>query len=252
MTYEVKYFKSQNTIQEDLFLLAKGHYKTQNIERLTALRLILAVHVTGMDYIRDRDLLHWLLSSFYNPGIILPRREDVHRLMVNPGSIHTHLQRRYTKEQLMIFEILNQVSTLQVRAKPAPAEPVTQTVDVEGYVWLLPFPHPKIDPKMQSLFDSYAAHEADILESPLMFDESGPVDEEYDRRETIAIPRVRYEQFLMQPRQSHGNRSWAERVYQYFKFDDLVRPANKRWAERFRSLKDNFDAERELNNKLTY
>ena len=85
MTYEVKYFKSQNTIQEDLFLLAKGHYKTQNIERLTALRLILAVHVTGMDYIRDRDLLHWLLSSFYNPGIILPRREDVHRLMVNPG-----------------------------------------------------------------------------------------------------------------------------------------------------------------------
>lgn len=132
--------RSTNTLQQDLFLLAKGHYTTHQLDRFTAIKLILGVHVIAAKYIRDRDIIFLLMKEFYVPGIIMKNREDVIDILMNPGSIHNHSTPRPSKDELIIHDLMDRVSVLRV---------------FEDGKWLMPFERSEPDPNVQASLDEY-------------------------------------------------------------------------------------------------
>lgn len=137
-------FKAANNIQQDLFFLAKNHYRIRKIDRITSIKLILSVHVIAMEYLQLRDILHWLMSEFYEKGVILTRPDNVTRLIVNPGSIHNFPPGKRSHQELMIHEIMDQIAIKQV---------------YENGDYLLNFDKGTPDPQVQALLDAYAAYE---------------------------------------------------------------------------------------------
>ena len=215
-------FRPVNTIQQDLFMLAKSHYKGDHIDRITSVKLILTPHVANLEHLRTRDVMFWVAKGFYVPGIILPNREDVLSLLINPASIHTHGRQKLEFEELVIYEMLDRVSTLTC---------------FRDDVWLLPFERPVPDPNMQALFDAYSVYQAAELAAKIPFSEEGREDELGQEYETINFSVVNVSNFLTAVRQQHENLTWGESFYNHFQLEKVTRPANKRWAERMRTTR---------------
>ena len=142
-------FRAANTIQDDIFLLAKNHYKAREIDRITAIKLILSVHVVGLEFLKLRDVLHWLLTEFYVKEVVLTTRDQIIDLITNPGSIHRYGPIKPSYEELMIHDIMDRIATKQV---------------YDNGALLMNFEVPKVDPKMQELFDAYRAWELETAE----------------------------------------------------------------------------------------
>ncbi len=65
--------ETQNTLQQDLLLLAKNHYtKDLDIDPVIAARAVIAHHIAvPVESVSLRDIAFWLLKEFADPGIIL-------------------------------------------------------------------------------------------------------------------------------------------------------------------------------------
>lgn len=80
--------KVQNTLQQDLFLLAKSGYQNTGLDAADAASLICAYHVLIPGrYMRAKDTSYWLLKEFVESGIILsePGRMNSFLLDLNTG-----------------------------------------------------------------------------------------------------------------------------------------------------------------------
>lgn len=231
-------FRPVNTIQQDLFLLTKGHYRTGDIDRITTVKLILTPHVANLEHLRTRDVMFWVAKEFYVPGIILPNREDVLSLLINPASIHTHGRQKLEFEELVIYEMLDRVSTLTC---------------FRDDVWLLPFERPLPDVKMQALFDAYSVYQVAQLAAEIPFSEEGRADVAGQQYETISFTEVNVSRFLMSDLHRHqDNLTWSEGFCRFFQLDKVTRPANRRWVERLRDTRNTTKAKAMVSAKTHY
>lgn len=238
MPFETPNHRPVNTLQQDLFMATKSaRYNTHNIDRITSIKLVLSPHVANVEHLRTRDVLFWLLKEFYIPGVILPNREDILDLLINPASIHTHGPIKYSFDELVIYEILDRLSC--------------KTVYKDG-VWQLPFPEPQVDPGIQAILDAYAKYQDAERVKELPFSEEGREDLPDAQYETISFSEANFGNFLVHVARSPADQTWAESFYQFFKLDQLQRPANQRWAERLRLTRNATRAKVMTMNKVVY
>lgn len=85
----------KNTLQQDLFLLAKGDYGRAvnlvetEVDRLTAAKLIVAAHVAiPPEYVTTDVLLYWLLEEFVRKDVLLKSREQLINFMREPVELN--------------------------------------------------------------------------------------------------------------------------------------------------------------------
>lgn len=130
----LEYFKPQNTLQQDLFLLAKNHYGYE-VGRLKGAAILISQHVVvALDYIKQEAVLHWLLKEFVEPGLIMQKFDRMSRTLMEAGRWpHTH-QSYYAT---LIVALLDEVMRLRVRS--------------DDGTNLMPFEIPEIDPRMAKL-----------------------------------------------------------------------------------------------------
>lgn len=216
-------FRPVNTIQQDLFMLANGHYKCDFIDPITSVKLVLDPHVTNIEYLRTRDVMYWMAKEFYIPGIILPNREDLLSLLINPAGIHTHGRQQLDYEELVIYEMLDRIWALTC---------------FKDNVWLLPFERPQPDPNIQDLLNAYQDYQAAQIAAEIPFSEEGREDLDEQQYETINFTFANVGRFLTALSQETDNLTWGESFYRYFQLDKATRPGNQRWAERMRTTRN--------------
>lgn len=141
----------QNTLQQDLFLLAKSHYRTENRSRSGAqlARVICAYHVVHDVASMSYDAtLHWVLKEFVESGLILQNPGEVSKFFIGlvsecgmfdltqqlQGQPPVAAQRKALVAELLINQLLSKVMTIPVRR--------------EGE-WMMSFPEPKVDEQLR-------------------------------------------------------------------------------------------------------
>lgn len=140
-------FEPVNTLQQDLFLLAKGQYDAvveapeQRLDRLTAGRLIVALHIEmDYSYIALSHLLHWLLEEFVKTDILFTDRERLLRFLKEPVRFNIVRQINDYHER-MCAGLLDELTLLKVR---------------EGDSWICAVPKCQADPNLANLLHEEA------------------------------------------------------------------------------------------------
>lgn len=147
----------QNTLQQDLFLLAKGHYQSDTWPFVELAKRICAFHVlTAWSTFKLCDAAYWMMKEFVQTDIILKDKEKLCRFMLEHGKYHqlglltpftlpTDMPYHEQYFRILIEDLLAEVRQLQV---------------IENDEWLMPFPKPEVDPFLVQLFNEKAPTEA--------------------------------------------------------------------------------------------
>lgn len=81
--------KPQNTLQQDLFLLAKSGYQETGLDASDAARMICCYHILiAGEYMHPKDTNYWLLKEFVNSEIILADRNRFTMFMLDLNRGH--------------------------------------------------------------------------------------------------------------------------------------------------------------------
>jgi hypothetical protein len=135
---DITLFKPQNTIQQDLLLLAKGGYHSE-LSNIRAATLICALHIwVQPQYWKLDGILHWLMKEFVEPGLILQNFAQLNHFLTDAGRFPDNNRSYYVT---VINRLFTEIRRLQVR-------------DNEGKN-ILPFEIPEKDPAIVQLLNSY-------------------------------------------------------------------------------------------------
>ena len=154
-------FIPQNTLQQDLFLVAKGQYQSnRGLHRSEIARQVCAAHILhDIDRMDLHSTLHWVTREFITHGVILTKPQDVTRFILElgtnspitsamiPAEIKEHYNPRMSYLFLAIEELLNIVRYLRM-------------ADSAGN-WLLPFERPELDQALEQLLTDYNTKKQD-------------------------------------------------------------------------------------------
>lgn len=135
----------QNSLVQDLFLLAKGYYVPNRFDQVRLARYICGYHVLVEGRLMEpKDVNYWLLKEFVQSGIILkdPDRLTHFMLDLNHGYFgwteRKDLSGKLEYQYNLTTGLLGVICTTQVR---------------EGDTNLMPFPLPEVDPKLVTLLE---------------------------------------------------------------------------------------------------
>jgi hypothetical protein len=105
------YFNPVNTLQQDLFLLAKNHYGNE-INRLRAAAIVVSQHqMISLEHIKADCVLHWLLKEFVEPGLILNNFFNLNRFLMDAG----RFPNKYSSyHATLVRGLLDEISMLRV------------------------------------------------------------------------------------------------------------------------------------------
>lgn len=140
----------QNTLQQDLLLLAKHHYQTE-FDITHAARQVCAYHVLmPPELMSIKDTNFWMFKEFVETGIILKGREKTTQFFLNLGGFFNWLTVEGATSQVeyhhnLLRGLLSELSTIQVYESGKP---------------LLPFIVPHPDPLVIDLLQPKVTAEA--------------------------------------------------------------------------------------------
>jgi hypothetical protein len=141
--FEIKFFEPQNTLQQDLFLLAKNHYSF-DIGHLVATALICALHIrVPLECWEHKSTVFWLHELFVKQNLILSDDDDskLQRLLLNSGNFPFAHHSFYGT---LVCSLLEEVR----RIKPSSIDKELKTL----------VPLPQKDPNMVALLERLAEH----------------------------------------------------------------------------------------------
>jgi hypothetical protein len=161
----------KNTLQQDLFLLAKNHYKSDTLTKLDMAKRICAFHILmERSYFKTRDLIFWLMKEFVEAELILVSREKLTRFVLEHGKYQLSLSGNpmpnvqpgsSSPAERLIASCTVQgdpnVPYLQtyfdILAQDLMSEINLMSVLRDGE-WSMPFDKPEVDPYIQGLLET--------------------------------------------------------------------------------------------------
>lgn len=141
----------KNTLQQDLFLVAKSHYKSESLSRIDMAKRICAVHILSeWSYFKTQDVAYWLMKEFVEAELILTNRLKLTTFMMehgkyaldlggNPLQPKANVSYREQYMEILVNELLSQISLMPV---------------LRDGEWSMPFDKPEVDPYIQGLLDT--------------------------------------------------------------------------------------------------
>lgn len=133
----------QNTLQQDLLLIAKNRYQ-MTLSKVEAVRVAVAYHILmAQGSIKLNDASYWLLKEYVHTGLILDNHDKLARFLIDfgrtPSGWYPSPEGYGPVEQYhvnLIMHLLDQIRYIPV---------------YEGDKNLLPFEVPGLDAELQAL-----------------------------------------------------------------------------------------------------
>lgn len=138
------HFEPKNTLQQDLFLLAKGHYSKPQVfvERLDVAKMIIGLHIGITDkHIALKDVLHWMLEEFVKTGVILTDKERLACFLKQPDEF-LHFRDDKSYHAVMCQGLFDQLMRLRVR---------------ENDLWICAVPECEVDTRISAYIQTMSA-----------------------------------------------------------------------------------------------
>ena len=132
--------KPLNTLQQDLFWLAKKNYTTGTLTRLEAAKVVCSYHaLVPSDAISIRNVVGYLIDEFVLSETILKDRDDICRFLANTQDEHL-VKGDY--HEVLCERLFDRLYTRRTLAKG---------------VWQMSFEQPVVDPFLQAIFNAESA-----------------------------------------------------------------------------------------------